>query len=350
VTRETASSSNSQPASEILIYQPEDGKTRIDVRLEDGTVWLTQMQMVDLFQSSKQNISLHIRNIYEERELSEDATVKEYLTVQTEGQRRVQRAIKYYNLDVIIAVGYRVRSHRGTQFRRWATERLREYLVKGFAMDDERLKEGRNFGADYFDELLDRIRDIRASEKQFYRKITQIYALSADYDPEAEITLEFFASVQNKLHWAIHHHTAAELIAERADADKPNMGLTSWKGAKVRKADVATAKNYLTEDEVRALNRIVTMYLDYAEDQAQRQQPMYMHDWTAKLDAFLQFNGREALDNPGSVSAEVARRLAQAEYVKFSARRLQIEAEDPIGDFDKAAKRIVRREKGKGAG
>jgi len=337
-------SGGAKPASSILIYKPEDGRTRIDVRLEDETVWLTQAQMVELFQSTKQNISLHIRNIYEEGELAEAATVKEYLTVQTEGQRQVERAIKYFNLDVIIAVGYRVRSHRGTQFRRWATERLREYLVKGFVMDDERLKEGRNLGADYFDELLERIRDIRASEKRFYRKITDIYALSADYDPHAPATHEFFASVQNKLHWAIHGHTAAELIAERASANKPNMGLTSWKGAKVRKTDVATAKNYLTEDEVRALNRIVTMYLDYAEDQAERRQPMYMVDWRAKLDAFLQFNDREVLEDAGKVSNEVARQLAENEYERFSTRRLQMEAQEPEDGFDEAVKGMEKRQ------
>jgi hypothetical protein len=211
-------------------------------------------------------------------------------------------------------------------------------------MDDERLKEGRNLGADYFDELLERIRDIRASEKRFYRKITDIYALSVDYEPNAPITHEFFSTVQNKLHWAIHGRTAAELIADRVDADKPNMGLSSWKGAKVRKTDIATAKNYLTEDEARSLNRIVTMYLDYAEDQAERQRPMHMADWRAKLDAFLQFNGREVLDNPGAVSSEIAQRLAESEYEKFSARRLQAEAED-LGDaFDKAAKSIEKKE------
>jgi hypothetical protein len=218
--------------------------------------------MTELFQTTKQNISLHINNIFNEGELNREATVKEYLTVQQEGNREVKRKLEYYNLEVIIAVGYRVRSHRGTQFRRWATERLREYLVKGFVMDDERLKEGRGLGEDYFDELLERIRDIRASEKRFYRKITDIYSLSVDYDPNAEITQAFFATVQNKLHWAIHGHTGAELISERADAEKPNMGLTSWKGGKVRKGDVVVAKNYLNEDEMRGLNRIVTMYLD----------------------------------------------------------------------------------------
>ncbi len=218
--------------------------------------------------------------------------------------------MKHYNLEVIIAVGYRVKSHRGTQFRRWATERLREYLVKGFTMDDERLKDGRGLGADYFDELLERIRDIRASEKQFYRKITEIYRFSVDYDPNADITHEFYATVQNKLHWAITGHTAAELIAERVSAAKPNMGLTSWKGKKVRQVDVTVAKNYLAEDELRSLNRIVTMYLDYAEDQAERHQPMYMRDWAQKLDTFLQFNGREVLRDAGRISAEVARALA----------------------------------------
>jgi hypothetical protein len=214
-------------------------------------------------------------------------------------------------------------------------------------MDDERLKEGRNLGADYFDELLERIRDIRASEKRFYRKITDIYALSVDYDPHAPVTHEFFASVQNKLHWAIHGHTAAELIAERAEADKPNMGLTSWKGAKVRRTDVAVAKNYLTEDEVRSLNRIVTMYLDYAEDQAELQQPMYMADWRAKLDAFLQFNRREVLDNPGKISQEVAQRLAEDEYEKFNTRRLQSEAEEPDEDFDQVYRKLEDKDQTK---
>ncbi len=322
----------------ILIYQAEDGKTHINVRMEGDTVWLTQSAMAELFQTSSQNITMHIKNIYAEGELSEVATCKDYLQVQLEGGREVQRALKHYNLEVIIAVGYRVKSHRGTQFRRWATERLREYLVKGFVMDDERLKEGRGLGADYFDELLERIRDIRASEKQFYRKITEIYSLAVDYDPNAEITHDFYASVQNKLHWAITGHTAAELIAERASAAKPNMGLTSWKGKKVRQADVTVAKNYLAEDELRSLNRIVTMYLDYAEDQAERHQPMYMHDWAQKLDAFLQFNGREVLHDAGRVSAEVAKALALSEYEKYNTARLEWEAGQSDEDFDKAVR------------
>jgi hypothetical protein len=329
-----------EPASQILIYQPEDGKTRIDVRLEDETVWLSQRLMAELFQVSVPTINEHVQNVFKERELEPEATIRNFRIVQTEGRREVTREVAHYNLDMIIAVGYRVRSHRGTQFRRWATERLREYLVKGFAMDDERLKEGRNLGADYFDELLERIRDIRASEKRFYRKIQDIYATSIDYEPSEEAQL-FFQTVQNKLHWATHGHTAAELIVERADAEKPNMGLTTWKGAKVRKADVATAKNYLSEDELRSLNRIVTMYLDYAEDQAQRHQPMHMADWESRLNAFLQFNGREVLDHAGDINAALARSRAEMEYDKFNQRRLIEEAaQDEADAFEREAKRI----------
>jgi hypothetical protein len=335
----------SNAANKFLIYQPEDGKTRISVRLEGETVWLTQASMAELFQTTPQNITLHINNIYDERELDEEATCKDYLQVQLEGDREVKRSRKHYNLDMILAVGYRVRSHRGTQFRRWATERLREYLVKGFVMDDERLKEGRGLGADYFDELLERIRDIRASEKCFYRKITDIYSLSVDFDSHAEVTQKFFATVQNKLHWAIHGHTAAELISERADADQPNMGLTTWKGAKVRKGDVGVAKNYLSEDEIRGLNRIVTMYLDYAEDQAERHQPMTMRDWREKLDAFLKFNQREVLQDAGTVSAEVAKALSEAEYEKYRTARLTREAQEP-DEFDRMAKQLKDRNEG----
>jgi hypothetical protein len=246
---------------------------------------------------------------------------------------------------MILAIGYRVRSHRGTQFRVWATERLREYLVKGFVLDDIRLKEGRSIGADYFDELLERIRDIRASEKRFYQKIRDIYRLAIDYDPKADTTLAFFKTVQNKLHWAITGHTAAELIAERVDARKPNMGLTSWKGAKVRKGDVTVAKNYLNEEEIRNLNRIITMYLDYAEVQAERKQPIYMKDWVQKLDAFLQFNEREILTGSGQVSMEVAKRLALEEYAKFSRRRITEEDEEAEAEFERTVKEL---EKGEG--
>ncbi|MBI1320234.1 MAG: hydroxyacid dehydrogenase [Candidatus Hydrogenedens sp.] len=320
------------PDSEILIYQPEDGRTRIDVRLEDETVWLSQRLLAELFQVSVPTINEHIQNVYKEKELEPDPTIRNFRIVQSEGRREVTREVAHYNLEMIIAIGYRVRSHRGTQFRRWATERLREYLVKGFALDDERLKEGRNLGADYFDELLDRIRDIRASEKRFYRKVQDIYALSVDYAPDSDRAKLFFQTVQNKLHWAAHGHTAAELIAERSDAERPNMGLTSWKGKKVRKGDVATAKNYLSEDELRGLNRIVTMYLDYAEDQAQRQQAMHMADWEEKLNAFLQFNGRVVLDHAGAITASLAKERAESEYERFRQRRLQ--DEDALDEDD----------------
>lgn len=328
--------------SQILFYQSEDGTSRIEVRLEEGTVWLSQNQIGELYQITKQTTGHHIRSIFDEKELSPEATVRQYLTVQTEGARSVQRSIEYYNLNMILSVGYRVRSHRGTQFRRWATERLGEYLIKGFVMDDERLREGRNIGADYFDELLERIRDIRASEKRFYQKIKEIYTLAIDYDPHAETTLEFFRIVQNKLHWAITGHTAAEIIKERADASRPNMGLTTWKGAKVRKGDVTVAKNYLAEDEIRQLNRIITMYLDYAELQAGRKQPVHMIEWKEKLDAFLKFNEQEVLDNPGKVSMEVAQRLALEEYEKFSKRRLAEETAASDTEFDNIAIKIER--------
>ncbi|WP_283653073.1 virulence RhuM family protein [Paenibacillus sp. RC334] len=321
--------------TDILIYQTEDGNTKIDVKLENGNVWMTQKAIAELYQTTSQNITLHIKHIYGENELAFDATCKEYLQVQIEGSREIKRKVKHYNLEMIIAVGYRVRSHRGTQFRRWATERLNEYLVKGFTMDDERLKDMRHFGQDYFDELLQRIRDIRASEKRFYRKITDIYALSVDYDPHSSVSKEFFATVQNKLHFAVHGHTAAELIAERASADKGNMGLTSWKGDKVRKSDITVAKNYLTDKEIQTLNRIVTMYLDYAEDQAERQSPMYMKDWTQKLDSFLKFNERDILINAGSISQEIAEKLATAEYDKYNRQRLVMDTSDDFDEFIK---------------
>ncbi|WP_405098053.1 virulence RhuM family protein [Oceanobacillus sp. FSL H7-0719] len=315
--------------TDILIYQTEDGNTKIDVRLESETVWMTQKAIAELYQSTKQNISLHIKNIFEEEELDENSVVKYYLTTANDGKNY---KTKHYNLEMILAIGYRVRSHRGTQFRQWATERLNEYLVKGFTMDDDRLKDMRNFGEDYFEELLERIRDIRASEKRFYQKITDIYATSVDYDSNAEVTLRFFKTVQNKLHFAIHGMTAAELISKRADAEKENMGLTSWKGGKVRKRDVTIAKNYLSEKELKSLNRIVTMYLDYAEDQAERQRPMYMKDWVDKLNAFLQFNDRDILENAGKVSKVVAEKIATQEYEKFNQHRIERSSSD---DFDK---------------
>jgi len=286
---------NNEIRGELVIYQTEDQQTRIQVRLEDESVWMTQTAISELFQTSVANINIHLKNIFEEGELDDHSTIKEYLIVQNEGNREVQRKVKHYNLETILAVGYRVRSHRGTQFRKWATERLNEYLVKGFTMDDERLKEGPNIGSDYFDELLERIRDIRASEKRFYQKIRDIYKLAVDYDPKAKETKEFFSIVQNKLHFAITGNTAAELISERADASQPNMGLASWAGSKVRRKDVTVAKNYLNKDELDNLNRIVVMYLDYAEDQARRRKEIYMNDWRKKLDAFLQFNERDIL-------------------------------------------------------
>ncbi|MCA3004936.1 MAG: virulence RhuM family protein [Planctomycetaceae bacterium] len=323
----------------FVLYHTPDGRSRLSVRLEGETLWLTQAQMAELFQTSKQNISLHVQNVLEDRELPEDSVVKEYLTTAADGK---SYSTKHYSLDMVIAVGYRVRSGRGVQFRQWATATLAEYLTKGFAIDDVRLKEGRNWGADYFDELLARIRDIRASERRFYQKITDIYALSVDYDPNAPITREFYATVQNKLHWAITGHTAAETVVSRADATKPNMGLTTWKNAPagpVRRADAGVAKNYLSEQEIAALNRIVTMYLDYAEDQAARQVPMHMADWIRKLDAFLAFNERNILRHAGKVSAALAEEHAAREFEKFDRQRLQREASEPSSDFDRVVER-----------
>lgn len=328
---------------EFLLYQSEDGQTRIEVRLENETVWLNQLTMAELFQTSKQNISLHLKNIFNEGELEDNRVVKEYLTTAVDGKSYLT---KIYNLEAIIAVGYRVKSSRGTQFRRWATERLNEYLVKGFTMDDERLKAVVNIGSDYFDEMLERIRDIRSSEKRFYQKIRDIYKLAADYDPKAEETLEFFSIVQNKLHFAISGKTAAELIAKRADAAQPNMGLTSWKGAKVRRGDVTIAKNYLNAEEIEGLNRIVTMYLDYAEDQAKRHRQIFMRDWRKKLDAFLQFNERDILTNAGKVSKVVADQLALEQYDIFHQHRLMVEAErEALADDAELKRYLVEKKK-----
>lgn len=304
-------------SNNIIMYETEDGQVKIDVRVENETVWMTQKGISELYQKSINTINEHIKNIFGEGELQESSTIRKNRIVQNEGNRTVEREVLFYNLEMIIAVGYRVRSNRGTQFRKWATERLHEYLIKGFTMNDEKLKEMRNFGEDYFDELIERIRDIRASEKRFYKKITDIYTLSIDYDVNSQITKEFFATVQNKLHYAIHGHTAAELIAERANASKPNMGLTTWKGNKIKKSDISSAKNYLTEKELKALNRIVNMYLDYAEDQAERGNVMYMRDWKEKLELFLQFNGREVLKDSGRISHEIAPKLANEEYEKY---------------------------------
>ncbi|MBV6516368.1 MAG: hypothetical protein HPKKFMNG_02034 [Planctomycetes bacterium] len=336
--------SEDQPEGKLLIYK--DGALNLQVRMDGKTVWLTQAAMADLYQTSPQNITLHIKSIYDDGELEESATCKDYLQVREEGSREVRRSLKHYSLDVILAVGYRVRSQRGTQFRQWATTRLKELLIKGFTLDDERIKAGRTIGQDYFDELLERVRDIRASERLFYQKITDIYATSIDYDAKAEISQQFFATVQNKLHWAIHGHTAAEVIKLRADAVKPNMGLTTWKngpGGPIRKADTEVAKNYLKESELRELNRIVGMYLDYAEDQAKRGKVMHMADWAAKLDAFLQFNERNILTHAGRISHELALNHAHAEFIKFDNERRRREAIENLSDFDKSVKKLEQK-------
>ncbi|HUP93201.1 MAG TPA: virulence RhuM family protein [Solimonas sp.] len=306
-----------ESGSEVVLYQTEDARTRIQVRLEGGTAWLTQAQMADLFQTSPQNVTLHLKAVYDESELSEPATCKSHLQVRREGSREVRRDLKHYNLDAILAVGYRVRSLRGTQFRQWATERLREYLVKGFTLDDERLKE--SGGGDYFEELLARIRDIRSSEKLFYRKVLDIYATSVDYSPDAAVTQVFFKTVQNKMHWAAHGHTAAEVVYKRADARRPNMGMTGWKGTRPQKADVAVAKNYLAEGELDALSKIVTAYLDFAEVQALNRRPMTMREWIGKLDDFLKLSERATLSHAGAVSHEAAVARAEDEFRKFRA-------------------------------
>ncbi len=324
---------------QFLFYLTEDGKTRVEVRLLDETVWMTQAAMSELYQTTPQNITLHLKEIFSDGELDERSTCKGFLQVQTEGSRQVERSRKFYNLQVILAVGFRVRSARGTQFRRWAADRLNEFLVKGFTMDDSRLKSGRNLGSDYFDELIERIRDIRSSEKRFYQKLRDIYKLAVDYDPKSEETQEFFRIVQNKLHFAISGKTAAELIAERADATKPNMGLTTWSGTKVRQGDVTVAKNYLNEQEIEGLNRIVSMYLDYAEDQAKRRRQVFMRDWRQKLDAFLKFNERDVLTNAGKISKEVADRLAMEKYEEFNRNRLTEEnATEILADDDELRK------------
>ena len=308
-----------QGESAFLLYQSEDGHTRVEVRFDGETAWLTQAGLAELYQTTPQNITQHIAAIYSEGELDEAATCKPYLQVRTEGTRQIQRNLKHYSLPMILAVGYRVRSHRGTQFRKWATARLEEYLVKGFTLDDQRLKEAG--GGTYFEELLARIRDIRSSEKVFWRKVLDIYATSIDYDPRQEMSQRFFQTVQNKMHWAAHGQTAAEVIIARADADKPNMGLLSWSGDAVRKSDVAIAKNYLKPDELDALNRIVTAYLEFAEVQALNRRPMHMADWIRKLDDFLRLSERDILTHAGRVSHDAAVIKAETEYARFAEAR-----------------------------
>jgi hypothetical protein len=334
-----------QTASQVLIYQTEDGQTKVEVRLQDETVWLTQQHIAELFQSSKQNVSHHIKSIFDEGELVPEATVKKYLTVRIEGGREVERSLDYYNFDMIISVGYRIKSHVATRFRQWATGYIKEFIIKGFVLDDERLKNpDRPF--DYFDELLRRIQDIRTSEKRFYRKITDIYATSVDYDPTLEISINFFKTVQNKIHWAITGHTAAEIIYDRADHSKTNMGLTNWHGSKVRKLDVVNAKNYLNEEELRALNNLIEQYLVFAEGQAMRRIPMHMADWITKLDGFLKLNDRNILEHAGRISHKMAKELAESEYDRFHQNRLQLEAQQANEeDFDELARQIEKKNK-----
>ncbi len=307
---------NGQPNNgSIILYQTEDGKSRIEVTLCNDTVWLTADQMAELFQRNKSTISRHIKNVFEDGELNPDSVVAFFATTAADNKKY---QVAYYNLDMIISVGYRVKSHRGVQFRIWATQVLREYLVKGFTMNDDLLK--RAGGGNYFDELLSRIRDIRSSEKVFYRKILEIYALSIDYDPRTETTMQFFKTVQNKMHFSVHGHTAAEIIYERANAEKDFMGLTSWTGALPKRTDVEIAKNYLSSDELDTLNRIVSLYLDFAELQAKSHKPMYMKDWIQKLDDFLKLSGKELLNHAGKISAELAKQKADTEYDKFKER------------------------------
>ena len=330
--------SNAPSKSQLLIYQSDDGTIKIDVRFENETVWLTQPLMGELFQTTQQNISLHLQNIYEEEELGLEATHKKILSVRREGNRDVQRQLDFYNLDAIISVGYRVKSRVATQFRIWATQRLREYIVKGFVLDDERLKNP-DLPFDYFEELLRRIQDIRTSERRFYQKITDIYSTSIDYDPTAEASISFFKTVQNKMHWAITGQTAAEIIRRRADSAKPNMGLTNWRGAKVRKEDVAIAKNYLSEPELAALNNLVEQYLIFAEGQAMRRIPMRMGDWIAKLDGFLSLNDRGILTHAGKISHELALSHAEQEYDAFHGQHIAENADRP-DDFEKSIQQL----------
>ena len=308
--------------SQFIIYQSEDGRTRLDVRFVDETVWLTQALMGELFNTTPENVLMHLKNIFSEGELDQNATTKDFLVVRQEGTRQVKRNLKHYNLDAIISVGYRVQSHTATRFRQWATRQLRDYIVKGFLLDDERLKNP-DQPFDYFEELTRRIQDIRTSEKRFYQKITDIYATSVDYDPTQEASINFFKTVQNKVHWAITGQTAAELIHNRADSGKPHMGLTNWRGAKVRKQDVANAKNYLSAEELSALNNLVEQYLVFAEGQAMRRIPMSMAEWVKKLDGFLTLNDREILDSAGQISHDLAKQHAESQYELFHQLRQQ---------------------------
>lgn len=321
--------------SQILIYQSEDGRTKLDVRLEGQTVWLSQKQLTDLFGKAKGTISEHIKHIFEDGELEPEATVRQFRTVQTEGSREVTREVEHYNLDMVLALGFRVRSPMAVRFRQWAADKLKEYITKGFVLDDERLKNP-DVGNDYFEELTRRIQDIRTSERRFYQKITDIYATSIDYDKDAALTQTFYATVQNKVHYAIHGQTAAEVIKSRADRSLPNMGLTNWEGARIRKSDVSIAKNYLNEEELRALNNLVEQYLIFAQSQAERRIAMTMQDWINKLEGFLTLNDRMVLQNAGKITAELAKAHAEQEFVEFRRH------EDRLleSDFDQAVKNL----------
>lgn len=338
------------PRSEIILYQTEDGQTRVQCRFTDENVWMTQALMAELFQKDVRTINEHIQNIFEEGELSRESTIRKFRIVRPEGNRQVVREIEHYNLDGIIAVGYRVKSSRGTQFRQWATQRLREYLVKGFTMDDERLKNPPGKGhIDYFDELLERIRDIRSSERRVYLRVREILALAADYDATEPETQVFFQTIQNKLHFAATGKTAAELIAGRADSSQPNMGLTAWHGGVVRKGDVTIAKNYLREDEIEELNRLVVMFLDFAEDQARRRKQIFLQNWLTRLHDFLNLNERAILPDAGKVSREEAHQLAEAEYERFAARRREALEEqgeaDLLNQLDAEVKKLPQSKK-----
>ncbi len=334
--------------SDLILYQTEDGKTRIEVRLQDETVWLSQKLMAELFQTTVPNINMHINNIFEEGELEAESVIKDFLITAADGKKY---QTKYFNLDIIISVGYRIKSHVATRFRQWATQRLREYIIKGFTLDDDRLKQAG--GGNYFDELLARIRDIRSSEKVFWRKVLDIYATSIDYNPDTDLSQKFFTVVQNKMHWAAHGHTAAEVIYGRADAAKPNMGMTTWLGDKPGKTDAEIAKNYLNEKELDVLNRIVSMYLDFAELQALNRTPMYMRDWIAKLDDFLKLSGRDILTHAGKISHDKALEKAHAEYEQYRKERLNepsrverqfIEAVKKMKQLGKSRKRGRKKE------
>ena len=327
---------------QFLLYQTPDGDSQIEVKLQNDTVWLSLDQMAELFQRNKSTISRHIKNVLEDGELQEEATIANFATVQNEGTRKVERVIVFYNLDMIISVGYRVHSYRGVQFRIWATKVLKEYIVKGFAMNDDLLK--RAGGGNYFDELLARIRDIRSSEKVFYRKVLEIYALSIDYDPRVEMTQKFFKTVRNKMHYSVHGHTAAEIIYERADAEKDFMGLTTWSGAMPSKPEAEIAKNYLTHEEIKSLNRIVSLYLDFAEMQAEEHRPMYMKDWINILDDFLRISRKDILTHAGKISAKLAKEKADQEYDKFKERtknNLSPVEIHFLEDFEREQKRLM---------